>query len=170
MALIIDERRAKSTVLQWTARLVDLETDREVLMLYSSFLCPVGRAVLWSYAPWAGSIGVVRTGGGVEIPGMIDMDPLTWDEFSRDLRLCVSQENPIHIFSLEGCVNQGFLSRLSGFDWNQSVKAPGNLLRVRVVRTKITAFLWLFERPWVILVRVVSLLGLAYLFMRSERD
>jgi len=164
LPLISEERRAHATVLQRTIGLVDLETDKEVLMLYSSFYRPDGAAVLWSYAPEADSVGVGNTGGGVDVEGVIDLDPLTWEEFSRDLRLCVKREKPVHIFCLEGCVEQGFFSKLIDFDWDEPVSVPDSLTRVRAIRTGITAGLWVLERPWVILVALASLVGLGFLF------
>lgn len=167
--LISEERRAKSSVLQRTLGLVDLETDREVFMLYSSFFRPNGDALLWSYAPETDSVGVGNTGGGVDIEGVIDLPPLTWDELSRDLRLCVMQGKPIHIFCLEGCVAQGFLSKLSTFDWDKPVDKPSRLRRVQRIRTGITTGLWLLERPWVILIALASFIGLGFLFNRGRR-
>jgi hypothetical protein len=167
--LITDERRARATVLQRTLGLVDLEVEREVLMLYSSFLRPRGDAVLWSYAPEADSGGVGVTGGGVEMPGEIDTAPLTWDEFSRDLRLCVMQNKPVHIFSLEGCVEQDFLAKLNTFKWDQPVPIPGKTGQVRWLRTGLAGLLWTLERPWVILLALASLIGLGFLFNRADR-
>ena len=166
--LILEERKAKSTVLQRTAGLVDLESDREVLMLYSSFLRPHGEAALWSYAPEADSIGVGSTGGGVDIEGMIDLDPLSWEEFSRDLRLCVKQNKPIHIFSLEGCVAQGFLSKLNTFDCGAPVSIPSKGRCIRAIRTGFAALLWVIERPWILIFAFVSLIGLGFLFKQGE--
>jgi len=167
--LISEERRAKSTVLQRTAGLVDIDTDREILMLYSSFLRPDGASVLWSYAPEADAIGVGNTGGGVDVQGVIDVEPLRWNEFARDLRLCAMHEKPIHIFSLEGCVRQGFLERLETFDWEETTNIPGLVKRVNAFRTGITTLLWILERPWVLLIALASLLGLGYLFKRSKK-
>ena len=168
--LISEERRANSSVLQRTLGLIDLETDREVFMLYSSFFRPNGDALLWSYAPETDSIGVGNTGGGVDIEGVIDLPPLTWEEFSRDLRLCVMQGKPIHIFCLEGCVGQEFLSKLKDFDWDEPVGKPGKLHRVKGIRTGITTGLWLLERPWVILIALASIIGLGFLFKRSQKE
>lgn len=167
--LISEERRANSSVLQRTLGLIDLETDREVFMLYSSFLRPNGDAVLWSYAPETDSIGVGNTGGGVDIEGVIVLPPLTWEEFSRDLRLCAMRGKPIHIFCLEGCVRQEFLSKLKSFDWDEPVGKPARLNQVRRIRTGFTALLWLLERPWVILIALASLIGLGFLFKHSRR-
>jgi hypothetical protein len=167
--IITEERRAHATVLQRTAGLVDLETDQEVLMLYSSFLRPDGAAVLWSYAPEADSIGVGNTGGGVDVEGLINVPPLTWEEFSRDLRLCVMREKPIHIFCLEGCVEQGFLPKLNTFDWDKPVSVPKSVNRVRFYRTGIATILWVLERPWVILIALATFVGLGFLFKRNQR-
>lgn len=167
--LISEERRAKSTVLQRTAGLVDLETDREILMLYSSFLRPDGASVLWSYAPEADSVGVGSTGGGVDVQGVIDVDPLTWEEFTRDLRLCAMQEKPVHVFSLEGCVNQGFLERLEDFDWEEKARVPGSVRKVNAYRTGITTLLWILERPWVLLIALAGFVGLGFLFKGKKK-
>ena len=64
--LIADERRAGSTLLQRLLGLVEVPTDREVWMLYSSFMRTLGPGLLWSYGPEAqavaaGSTEVVRT-------------------------------------------------------------------------------------------------------------
>lgn len=169
LPLLTEERRAHSTVLQRLIGFVDLETDREVLMLYSSFFRPEGNAVLWSYAPEADSVGVGVTGGGVDIEGLVDVDPLNWEEFSRDLRYCAMQHKPIHIFSLEGCVEQGFLSKLNDFDWDTPIDSPSTN-RVRAIRTSLAAGLWVLERPWVILLAVASVIGLGFLFKRSKKS
>ena len=60
--LIVDERSARATVLQRTFGLVDLVTDREVLMLYSSSMGTWGRHSL-ELCPEADSVGVGITGG-----------------------------------------------------------------------------------------------------------
>lgn len=166
--LIVDERSARATVLQRTFGLVDLVTDREVLMLYSSSMGTWGKAILWSYAPEADSVGVGITGGGVDLPDAIKADPLTWEEFTRDLRLCVMQGKPIHIFSLEGCVAQGFLAKLNTFNWDQGTPIPVGANRVRGIRTAFTALLWTLERPWVLLFGLATLIGLGFLFKQSE--
>lgn len=168
LPLISDERRARSTVLQRALGLVDLQADREVLMLYTSLLTDHGDTFLWSYAPEADAVGVGITGGGVDVADVLEMAPLSWDQFARDLRLCVMQNKPVHIFSLEGCVEQGFLSRLNTFDWDLPAPIPANLGQVRGMRTGLAALLWTVERPWVILVGLAALVGLGFMFRRTE--
>jgi hypothetical protein len=135
LPFIVDERRAGSTLLQRLVGVVDLPADREVLMLYSSFLRPHGAGALRSYGAQARSIAVGSTGGGVELPGLIEVPPLGWDELSRDLRLARKLSSDLHIFSLEGCVRQGFLPRLRTFDWEGPVEPPrAAARRVSLVR------------------------------------
>lgn len=129
LPLIVDERQAGSTLLQRLLGIVDLPADREVLMLYSSFVRPHGAGLLESYGPQARSIGVGSTGGGVELPGAGAAAPLSWEEFSGELRQARRLCADLHLFSLEGCVRQGFLPRLHAFDWSQPGEAPKKTAR-----------------------------------------
>jgi hypothetical protein len=112
--VIVDERKTGSTLLRRAAGLVDVPADREVWMLYSSFSRPMGVGYLWSYAPEAQRIALGSTGGGLH-SNLVDPRPLDWDEFARDLRLGWYWTNELYIFSLEGCLRQGFMDRLKSF-------------------------------------------------------
>jgi hypothetical protein len=79
--LIADERRAGSTLLQRLA-LADVATDREVWMLYSSFMRALGPGLIWAYGPEAQAIAVGTTGGGPDIPDSPRMPSLTWEELA----------------------------------------------------------------------------------------
>jgi hypothetical protein len=149
---IVDERMVGSTFLQRLAGLVDLPTDREVLMLYSNFLRPHGAAILWSYARQADSVGVGSTGGGVQVGGLDRVSPLRWDELMRDLRFASRWKADVHIFSLEGCVRHGYLKRLKTFDWQASIQPPvlaaGRIAKFRrILRT----VLWAETHPLLVL-------------------
>ena len=132
---IVDERRTGATLLQRLTGVLDLPVDREVLMLYSSFVRPHGPGLLWSYGPEARSIGLGVTGGGVDVPELLAVPPLDWEEFARDLRLARRWTEDIHVYSLEGCVRQGFLARLRDFDWEKVAEEPPALAwRVKWLR------------------------------------
>ncbi|WP_426751526.1 hypothetical protein [Myxococcus sp. Y35] len=147
--VIVDERESRSSLVQRLAGVLDLRPDREVLMLYTSFLRPYGPAVLWSYGPGSQSIAVGVTGGGVEFPGAFAARPLDWAELSRDLRLAVRWTHDLHVFSLEGCVRQGFLTRLRTFDWDAPVDPPVAAAR-RVDALRRAARLLLRTSAWVL--------------------
>ncbi len=165
---IVDERAAGSTLLQRLFRLVDLPVDREILMLYSSLPKRVGSdsgaGMLWSYAPDAQVIAVGSTGGGTEIPA------LTWEELVRDLRLARRWGDTIAVYSLEGCVQEGFLTRLRTLDWDERVVLPLRAARqVDRYRRLFRAILWLCARPGVILGGLMVAIALAILGGRRRR-
>lgn len=154
---IQDERVAKSSLLQRATGLVDLRgVDVEVYMLYSSFARQWGQAAIQSYGPTAGGIAVGSTGGGVEMEGVVDTRPLTWDELQADLRLAAQYCSQVYIFSLEGCQRQGFLPRLKNFDWRQPVTVfPQTAQQVRSFRRVLQGTLWLLSRPALLLLPLV---------------
>jgi hypothetical protein len=144
---IVDERLARSNLLQKVTGLVDVASDREVLMLYSSFVRPYGPGLLWSYGRHAQAIGVGSTGGGVELDGL-NQRALEWGEFARDLRLAWVFTDDIYIFSLEGCVRQGFLTRLRDFQWDKPIIDPVIMAaRVDRLRASLKTTLWLGSHP-----------------------
>ena len=67
--------------------LVDVATDREIWMLYSSFLRALGPGLIWAYRPQAQAIAVGTPGGGPDIPGSPQMPVLSCEDLARDLRL-----------------------------------------------------------------------------------
>lgn len=155
--LIADERKARSTLLQRMAGLVDLPVDREVWMLYSSFLGENGPGLLGSYGPEAQSIGLGSTGGGVEVgPGGERW--LSWDELSRDLRLAWYWNDEIHIFSLEGCVQQHFMPRLKAFVWDKPILLPDlPTERVNAWRGLLQVALWASAHISSILIGLIAI-------------
>jgi hypothetical protein len=148
--LIADERPAGSTVLQRLA-LVDVATDREVWMLYSSFLRALGPGLIWAYGPEAPAIAVGTTGGGPSISGSPQMPTLSWEELARDLRLARHFCDQILIHSLEGCLWQGFLPRLRSFEWADVDRPPDGAPAAAALRKTLRATLWASAHPWPVL-------------------
>lgn len=149
--LIADERRAGSTLLQRLMGLVDVRTDREVWMLYTSVLPGIGPGLLWSYGPEAQTIAVGSTGGGPDIPGHPQVPALEWDELARDLRLARHWSDDLYIHSLEGCVRQGFLPQLRSFDWDQAAPPPRTAWLAARLRAILDGLLWTNAHPWRVL-------------------
>ncbi len=143
--LIVDERLVRSSLLQRMLGIFDVTVDREVLMLYSSYFRPNGVGILWSYAAEAGGIGIGSTGGGIDSElGKFHWQPLTWDEFARDLRISWYWTDALYIFSLEGCCQQGFLERLETFHWDDPIIAPLSMVeKIERVRRIIQLILWI---------------------------
>jgi hypothetical protein len=139
--LIADERKTGSTFLQRLLGLVDVRTDREVWMLYTSFLRTLGPGLLWSYGNAAEAIAVGTTGGGPDIEGHPQMPALSWQEFARELRLARHFTDQVYVHSLEGCVWQGFLERLRSFDWS-GAPTPTTAGTASAMRRALQALLW----------------------------
>jgi hypothetical protein len=164
--LIADERQAGSTLLQRLA-LVDVATDREVWMLYSSFLRALGPGLIWAYGPEAAAIAVGTTGGGPDIPGSPQMPSLTWEELAGDLRLARHFCDQILIHSLEGCVWQGFLPRLRSFEWEDVDRPPDGARAGKALRRSLRATLWASAHPWRVLGITAAAAWLAWRWRRE---
>jgi len=164
---ITDERKAESSLLQRATGIIDLPADREILMLYSSFARPHGAGFVWSYAPEAKAIGIGITSKGVEAGTIFESDPLSWEELDRDLRLAWAWTDKLFIYSLEGCVKQGFLSRLNTFSWDQPILAPTEpALWVENWRGVLQTVLWISTHLWLV---ALGIFGLVLLFIPLRR-
>ncbi len=160
---IEDERQAGSTILQRLFGIVDIQTDREAFMLYSSYARPYGEAVLSSYAPAAGTVAVGSTGGGVDFEGA---DPLSWQELARDLRLAYRWHEHIYIFSLEGCVEQDYLARIGELDWEAPQVMPtAQIENINRLRVFLRGALWGLSHPFMTLATVAA----AFIVLRRIR-
>lgn len=145
---VVEERKAHSHILSRTLGTPPLDADREVLMLYSSFFAKNGDAVLWSYAHQAKGIGLGSTGGGVDIESEGQLKSMRWIDLRRDLLIAKEFTPHIYIFSLEGCVANGYLDRLESFDWNGMVQIPvENGKKVIMARKGLQSVLWLLSHP-----------------------
>lgn len=165
---IVDERKSSSTLLQRAVGMVDLPVDREVLMILTSFLRPYGPGFIWSYAPDSTSIGIGSTGGGVDL-GVLETRPLSWKELARDLRLAWVYSNDIHIFSLEGCIRQGFLAKLKDFEWDQPIIDPEEMTaQVNAWRAGLQSALWISGHPLPILGGIAGILFVIWKLRRRK--
>ncbi len=158
--LIVDDRRAGTTLVQRIFDVVDLPVDEEVLMCYSSILPrdlfgnDLNGAFVRSYAVHANGLAIGSTGGGVVLDPVTGAQAhqLTWAAFVRDLQIAVRYTPTVHIFSLEGCVEQGWLTRIADIDWTAPLAIP---IRDRLVvggaRSLLALWLWASHSGWSIL-------------------
>ena len=112
--IILDERRAGSSLLQRTLGLVDVPSDREVVMLYESLLPePIGRLLVESYGAECQAIGVGLSGGGVPfVLQAIGSRRLRGERLLQALRRARRFTPHLYLFSLEGCLESGSLAGL----------------------------------------------------------
>lgn len=156
---IADERKVHSTLLERVAGIVDVRPNREVLMLYSSFHPAFDSALIWVYGPEAQAIAVGVTTG----PDLgARFHPLSWEELSRDLLVAHHFSNEIGIYSLEGCIRQGFLSRLTTMNWDQTVAIPAESVGDAVkFRARIQRAIWAIANlQWIFAIFIILIIGL----------
>ena len=114
---LLDERAAGSTLLRRALGIVDVSSDAEVYMLYSSYL---GRAGTRVYFPDAQCIALGVTGGGVNARNPDARRRfLSWERLEEELRDASAHTRDVYVFSLEGCVEQSMLTRIEEIDWSQ---------------------------------------------------
>jgi len=124
LEFIADERKAHTTLLERTFGIVDVRGNEEVLMLYTSFNHDVGAGIIWQYGPDSQVVAVGSTASSGDPKMDAKFPSLNWDEFSRDLIVARHFSRRVGVYSLEGCIRQGFISRLKTMDWNQQVVIP----------------------------------------------
>ncbi len=126
LPLIVDDRRAVTTIIQRALDIVDLPADVEVLLCFSSIPLEklgndLGGALIDSYGTAADAIAVgCIAGSAVRASSAEDLPPLTWEALERDLQLAAQHTDTIYLFSLEGCVERGLLTRIEQIDWSVS--------------------------------------------------
>ena len=127
LPFIVAEREEHSTVLERLLGIVDVRGDQEALMLYTSYAPNVGAGMIWTLGPHAQAIGVGSTEGA---PGAGSLGaPLSWTQFSQALIVAAHFSHTVGIYSLEGCVQQGYLDRIESLDWGQSTLISSQQLR-----------------------------------------
>ncbi len=168
LMFLADERRAHSTILERLFGLVDVRSDEEVLMTYSSFNHPAGAAMVWSYGHDTQTLAVGTTLGSGDAKTDAKFGPLNWDEFSRDVTVASHFSQTVGVYNLEGCIRQGFLPRLITMDWNQVVTVPAAALaRVRKFRQRVQAVLWAASHA--VYFVAIFLIGIAWLIRLRVR-
>lgn len=169
---LADERVAGSTVLARLFGLIDVPVDREVLMLYSSYPQmiagpKVGPAMMLAYSADTEAIGIGSTGGGM---GAQIGHKLNWEQLKQDLLVAGQLSDPVFIFSLEGCVQQGYLNRLATVDWLEIPSIDhGMLNKVRVFRRVVQIKLYNLEHIRWVAAAALVLLAVGLLWARGKK-
>jgi hypothetical protein len=162
LEFIADERKAKTTLLERLFGIVDVRGDEEVLMLYTSFNHEVGAAIIWQYGPDAQAIAVGSTAGSGDAGVDRKFPPLSWEEFSRDLIVARHFSRRVGVYSLEGCVRQGFISKLKRMDWGQAAVIPAKSIG-KAAGFRRFVFLLLWVGSHLVYVALAFLLAITWL-------
>lgn len=168
MAFMADERAVHSTVLERLFGLVDVRGDEEVLMAYGSMNHAAGSAVIYAYGPSAQTIAIGSTLGEGQ-PGQ-GYGPLSWNEFSDDLIVAGHFSKTVGVYSLEGCIRQGFLPRMNSLDWGRTVTIPvASLTRMHRFQMGIRRVLWIISRLSYIVAILFIVVICFILWLRKRR-
>jgi hypothetical protein len=157
MPFLAEERAVHSTLLERLFGIVDVRGDDEVLMAYSSFNHAAGGGVPLMYGPQTQMLAV----GTTLEDKAAGLTALTWEEFSRDLIIAGHFSRVVGVYSLEGCIRQGFLPRMIALDWGQTVTIPAEqVAAARKFDRNLRHAIWLFSRLPYIVITLVSLIAL----------
>ncbi|GAB4420810.1 MAG: hypothetical protein OHK0039_34870 [Bacteroidia bacterium] len=165
---ILDERQAGTQSFQRLTRILDIRTDAEIPMCYTSAGIG-GPAMILSYGGEAGRVAIGSTGGGIILGDGQELPALTWEALGRDLLLAQQVSAEVHIFSLEGCLRQGWLAGIRDFDFSQPVSLySGEIRRQEDLRTRVRNVLHVLSYPSLLLLAVgIVLLLLLYLLWQA---
>jgi len=114
--IIFKEREKKTTSFQKLLGILDVQTEKEIPMLYTSVINNPG--IIPFYHRPDMPIGLGSTGGGVIIEG-IEAPAISWDNLERDLLIASELTGEIFIFCLESSVERGFLPKIKNFDFTR---------------------------------------------------
>jgi hypothetical protein len=166
LPFIVEERQEHSTFLERMLGIVDVRGNQEALMIYTSFAPPqVGPGIVRELGPSAEAIVVGTTEAA---PGARSLD---WNAFSRDLIVAAHFTPTVGVYNLEGCIHQGFLSRLRSMDWGQTVEIPAGSLaaaraRAGIARRVVWLGTWL---PALLVLFILVVAGLVWFWRRRSR-
>ena len=102
---LFEERARKTTSLQKLLGIVDIETDTEIPMVYTSLMDNPG--ILPVYIKKGHPAGIGSTGGGVNVGGF-ELAALTWEKLERDILIASELTDEVVIFCLETSVQKGY--------------------------------------------------------------
>ena len=114
--LIFKEREKKTTSFQKLLGILDVRTEKEIPMMYTSVIDNPG--IIPYYHRPDMPIGLGSTGGGVKIEGF-EAPAISWENLERDLLISSELTGEIFIFCLETSVKRGFLPKIKNFDFTQ---------------------------------------------------
>lgn len=154
---LFEERAKKTTSLQKLMGIVDIETDREIPMLYTSLLDNPG--IIPLYHKGNSPVALGSTGGGVNIEG-IELASLTWDKLERDLLVASRLTNEIVIFCLETTVQKDFLSKIKSIDYNKPVPDISvNLEKSEKINSYLKFLLGVLDHPLLLTIVILLLIS-----------
>ena len=152
---IYDEREKNTTSIQKLLGIVDLKTDLEIPMLYTSAMN--NPAIIPSYQRDRMPLALGSTGGGVVVEG-IELKAITWDDLERDILIASQYTDEIHIFCLETSVQKSFLTKIESIDFDQKVpEIKSELEKQKKINSAIRFFIVVFDHPFLLTIVILAI-------------
>jgi len=155
--LVRYETERGQTALQQVSKFMDLKTDRDIPMLYTSFTGnPYGILKVLAIDENLKQVAIGSTGGGFD-PTMPSM---TWEDLAYDLRLAARTASEIHVFCLEATVEKGYLQGLIDFNFDVPVKDyPEQVKAVNSMINRVMLISTVLSYPTLLILGIVVLSG-----------
>jgi hypothetical protein len=167
MPFLAEEREAHSTLIERLFGIVDVRGNDEVLMAYSSFNHSAGGGVPLMSGPRTQTlaVGITSDDKGAR------MTALSWEEFSRDLIVAGHFSRVVGVYSLEGCVLNGYLPRMASLDWGQTVTIPASqIAAAQEFDRRVRHAIWIFSLlPYVVAVLLIVIVTFVWWLVRRRR-
>ena len=153
------EAKSGKTAIQQLTGFLDITTDKDIPMLYSSFMGNAyGMIKVLAIDEHLKYVAIGSTGGGFDTT----LHTMTWDDLAHDIRLASQTADEIHIFSLEGAVQKGFLKRLIDFDYSVPVTPqPEEVKKVNSLKSNVATISSVLSYPTIFLTCVLIIIMLA---------
>jgi hypothetical protein len=90
---------------------------------------------------------------------------LSWEELTWDLRLARRWTDQLYVHSLEGCVWNGYLTRLRSMDWTPASTPPETAAVAGLLRAGLRGVLRTSAHPW----RTAGLVGAMFWLFAHRR-
>lgn len=171
LMFLADERRANTTVLERLFGIVNVASDDEVLMIYSSFNHVAGGGLAYTYGPHAHSIAVGSTAASGDPVADAKYPPLSPAETLRDLRVASHYSREVGVYHLEGCLRQGMMPNLKAMRWDEPVElSKASCTKAQQIRHGVKLMLWLATyAPLLLLAFCLGLYGLIRSWRRRRQ-
>lgn len=152
---LYEERARQTTSLQKLLGIVDIATDTEIPMLYTSLLDNPG--ILPLYIKRGMPAGIGSTGGGVNIEGF-ELAALTWEKLERDILIASELTDEIIIFCLETSIQKEYLANIKNLDFSkQAAEMTLEIARQEKINKFIGYILVLLDHPFWLTLAVLAI-------------
>ena len=163
-AAVVAAQHARPKLLRKAEGQLELVADRQVDLFFTSLHRGQNQAALWRAIAESQAVGIGLTGSSALINKDDQTNPLTWNEFTHDLRIGVQSGKSVYVFNLEGCARLGYLDRLITLDLAAPIDVPlakqKNLQRQRG---------WRSPKRLAGLATLAGILGGTLIFLRRKK-